>query len=58
MLTRELRGCCLAPSYDPAAFISRHYHGHLVADFDDWREDVTLVVIIEHEEPIHSDSIA
>ena len=57
MLTRELRRCCLAPSYDPA-FISRHYHGHFVADFDDWREDVTLVVIIEHEEPIHSDSIA
>lgn len=45
------------PSHDPA-FISRHYHGHFVADFDDWREDGTLVVIIEHEESIHSDSIA
>ena len=44
------------PSNDPA-FIGRHYHGHLVADFDDWREDATLVVIIEHEEPVHSDSI-
>ena len=56
MLALEPRRRCLALAND-LALISCHDHGHLVADFDYGCEDVVLLVDIEQEEAINSNSI-